>query len=113
MEDRELNKEEITEVSMDMIVNAGQAKSAIMSILIECRTKENVNYGDYEGKLKEAEEFLAAAGKAHHKVLVNEGNNHEPRLGTLFMHAEDQFITTQLLLEMAKEMIHMYSRISK
>ncbi|QBQ07435.1 PTS system, cellobiose-specific IIA component [Spiroplasma gladiatoris] len=101
----ELNWEEI---SMGIITYAGMAKTNAVLAIREAKEK---NYTKAEELLKEAHEHIITAEKMHMDVITAECNGEKIEFKVLFMHSEDQMLTTQSMLVLAEEMIEMYKII--
>ncbi|CAM9150079.1 PTS lactose/cellobiose transporter subunit IIA [Mycoplasma marinum] len=104
------SKIDFERVSFEIITKAGGAKSSAMEALYLAKDK------DYEAaakKMKESNDEIAQASHAHMDVIVEEaqGVNHEFKV--LFLHAEDQLLTTQTLILLVGEMIEMYKKFDK
>ncbi|PPJ44584.1 PTS lactose/cellobiose transporter subunit IIA, partial [Rhizobium sp. KAs_5_22] len=61
--------------------------------------------------LEKSEESMILAERAHMDVVSAEANGKEFRIPVLFMHAEDQLLSTQTIMLMAKEFIDLYKLI--
>ncbi|AOG60154.1 PTS system, cellobiose-specific IIA component [Spiroplasma helicoides] len=102
---KEFNWEEI---SFGIITYVGMAKSnAIMAI----REAKEKNYDEALRLLEEAEKEMINAEKMHMDVISEEAGGTKIDFKVLFMHAEDQLLTTQAIMVLAKEMIDMYKQI--
>ncbi|ARU91741.1 PTS system cellobiose-specific IIA component [Spiroplasma clarkii] len=103
---RELNFEQI---SFQIIASAGEAKTnAINSIKL---AKENKIF-EANLLISEAEKSMIEAEKAHMEVVVEEARGSKFIFPVIFMHAEDQLLTTQTIILMAKEFIEIYDRFN-
>jgi PTS system cellobiose-specific IIA component len=92
-------------ISFKMIAAIGEAKSRIMHAM------DLAN----ERKIEEAKKMLESSNEkiveAHHQhfdLIQKEANGEKVEIGLLFLHAEDQLMTTALLKDMAAQMIRMY-----
>ncbi|AVN63660.1 PTS lactose/cellobiose IIA subunit [Mesoplasma florum] len=104
---KELNWEEI---SFTIIAYAGEAKThAIESI----RLAKEGKFDETSNLLEKAEESLIVAEKAHMDVIVKEAQGEQLPFKVLFLHAEDQLLTTQTIVLLAKEFVDLYKRIGK
>jgi len=101
----ELNFEEI---SFQIIAYAGEAKSkAVLAI----REAKNGNFTEAHNLIEKAESGIVTAEQAHMQVISEEANGTKITIPVLFMHAEDQLLTTQTLLIVAEEFIDVYKEI--
>lgn len=104
------NKLDWEKISFGIITSAGTAKSDAMEAL----------YAAKEGNFKEAEEKLAQANKEigeaahmHFDVIQKEAQGEQLVFKVLFMHAEDQLLTTQTLILLVGELIDLHKEIKK
>lgn len=96
------------EISFGIITYAGTAKSdAIMSIQ---QAKEG-NFDVAKEMLKEADESIVEAEKLHIEVIQQEAQGVQHDFKVLFMHAEDQMLTAQMVMELAKEFVDLYKKL--
>lgn len=109
------NKNQIQEINWEMlsfqiITQSGVAKSLALQSLAESK-KENWKKSD--DLLKQAEGELNKACHEHMTVVTQEarGTNHPFKV--LFMHAEDQLMTTQTLLLVIKELASILKKIKE
>ena len=98
-------------ISFNIISNVGSAKSMIMESMKNSR----------EGKFEEAKELLSEANKyliigerEHFKIISKEAKKEaKVDINILFMHAEDQLMSTVTLRDVANELLEMYKMIHK
>lgn len=93
-----------TEISMELIVNAGNSKSLAMEAISEAK---NSNFEEANAKLKEARTFLSKAHNAQTSLLTKEaqGTHVEPNL--LLIHAQDHLMNSITTIDLATEMVDM------
>ncbi|MGL4953109.1 MAG: PTS lactose/cellobiose transporter subunit IIA [Culicoidibacterales bacterium] len=94
--------------SFQIIAAVGGARSSVMEALKDGRE------GNFEAaaeKLEEANQYLAEAHKGHTGLIQKEAQGEQLPFSLLFMHAEDQLMTTITLRDIALEMIEMYKKI--
>ena len=97
-------------VSLQIITKAGGAKSSAMEGLYAAKE------GDYEEAAKKMASANIEIGEASHEhfdVISKEAQGEELEFKVLFLHAEDQLLTTQTLILLVGEMIEMYKRFAK
>lgn len=92
-------------ISMNIIANAGAAKSLVFEALHEAKQG---NFDKADEMMKEAEENVNAVHKAQMDLLVDEANGNKKEINVLLVHAQDHFMTTLLAYDLIKEMIEMY-----
>lgn len=97
------------EISFGIITLSGSAKSNAMEAL----------YAAKDGKFDEAKDKLALANKEiaeashkHFEVIQLEAQGQQLEFKVLFLHAEDQLLTTQTLILLVGEMIELHARIA-
>lgn len=100
--------EGMEEISFLMIAAIGEAKSFIMNSITRAS----------EGQFEEARELLAlsnekivAAHEKHFGLIQKEAQGEKIELGLLFIHAEDQLMTTSLLKDLATQLVIMYEKM--
>ncbi len=104
-----MTKDEIAQISMEIIMYAGVAKS----LMIEALTlAEESEYDGIDKLLKEAEESLTEASKTHFKTLQLDAEG-KMKLDVLFIHAEDQFISTQMFFSTTMALISLHKKIDR
>jgi len=92
-------------ISFNIISNVGSAKSMVMESMQKSRS------GDFEGAhklIEEANKYLLVGEKEHFQVITKEAKEKNVELTLLFMHAEDQLISTVTLRDIANEMLENY-----
>lgn len=97
-------------ISMGLITKAGEAKSSAMEALYAAKA------GDFElaaSKLADADKEIGEASHMHFEVITKEAQGVQLEFKVLFIHAEDQLLSTQTLILMATEMIEMWKQIKK
>lgn len=103
-------KETIDMISFKIISNVGAAKSLVMEALYAARE------GDFalaDEKLKESKQYFIEGHNAHASLIQKEANGEVLDFSLIFMHAEDQLMSTETMAELVKEMIEMYKRIDQ
>lgn len=95
-------------VSMEIIANVGYAKSnAIMAIDLAKKSKFN----EASKLIEEANEKMVIAERQHMDIIVAEAQGVQHPFKVLFIHAEDQMLTTQVLIKLSEEFIEIYKII--
>jgi PTS system cellobiose-specific IIA component len=97
-------------ISFNIISNVGSAKSLIMESMRASREGEAE---EAEELMTQANQYLIAGEKEHFKVITQEAKEQNVKLNILFMHAEDQLMSTVLLRDMAKELAEMNKNFQK
>ena len=89
--------EDMELVCFQLIANSGAAKSSYIEAV------ELAKKGDFKGadeKVTEAEECFVQAHKIHADLIQKEAAGERNEVTVLFVHAQDHFMNSHLLLEM-------------
>ncbi|MDY0406494.1 PTS lactose/cellobiose transporter subunit IIA [Virgibacillus sp. 179-BFC.A HS] len=100
--------DEMETICFQIISNAGTARSLIVEALQEAR---DGNFDQVQNKFDEANKYFTEAHKVHASLIQQEAKGDGVPFSLLFMHAEDQLMSTETIKHMAKEMIHLYERV--
>jgi PTS system cellobiose-specific IIA component len=95
-------------ISFQMIAALGEAKQFIMQAI------EGASKGDFEAAnrlIEQCKEKIKEAHQVHFELIQKEANGEKVDIGLLFMHAEDQLLTTGLMKDMAEQFIKIYKKI--
>lgn len=95
-------------ISFNIISSVGTAKSLIMESMSLSRQGE---FQKAEKNISQANEFLVKGEQEHFKIITEEAKNKDVVLTVLFMHAEDQLMSTITLRDVANEMLNMNKMI--
>ncbi|WP_375180279.1 PTS lactose/cellobiose transporter subunit IIA [Enterococcus rotai] len=90
--------------AFNIISTVGTAKSKVMESMDYARKGE---FKEAEQLINEANESLRAGEKEHFTVITQEAKEKNVELTLLFMHAEDQLMTTVVLRDVANELLEM------
>lgn len=101
---------ELIPVSMNIILNAGDARTDAFSAIEDAR---NGRFEEASKKIIEAEDAIKQAHIAQTEIMQNEISGAKYELCILFIHAQDTLMTIKSELSMAKEMIELYRFIYK
>ncbi|AUM62438.1 PTS lactose/cellobiose transporter subunit IIA [Spiroplasma monobiae] len=105
-----MNEIKWDEISMEMISCIGTSKSnAILAI----RAAKKNDFDKAKELILEAEIEMSKAHNLHFDIVSREASGEKLDLKLIFIHAEDQMLTTQAMMDLAKEMIEMYKIINK
>lgn len=102
--------EKLQETAFEMIAHSGTARSLFMEAIAEAR---NGRIQAAAEKLKAGQAELTEAHKAHFEYIQKEANGEELPFSILFMHAEDQLMTTELLKTMGEEMMVLHEKVNE
>lgn len=93
---------------MNLIINAGDAKSSAMEAIYAAKKT------DFEGaqqKIKEANEKINKAHKSQTNLLTEEANGNHTKISLLMIHAQDHLMTALTFLDLAKELVEVYENL--
>lgn len=102
MMDYEKQREEMAEVSMQMILHAGDARNLIMKAL---DLVSEGKYGEAEQRLLEAKEELRQAHAQQTIVVQSEASGTRYEYSLLFSHAQDTVMTIFVEMNLAGKII--------
>ena len=97
-------------ISFNIISNVGTAKSMGMEALMKGK---NGKIEEAENLLKEASTFMREGHKSHAELIQNEAKGNKQEFSLLLMHAEDQLMSAETILCLAKEMLYMQNEINE
>ncbi len=101
---------ELIPVSMQIILNAGDARTDAFNAIAKAREG---SFEEADALLVKAEEEIKQAHIAQTEVMQNEISGTEYELFILFIHAQDTLMTIKTELSLAKEMVQMYREINE
>lgn len=90
-------------ICFEIISNAGAAKSNFIEAL---ELVKNQRFDESEVMIKEGEEFLGEAHKAHSQLIMQEGSGKKVEMSLLLMHAEDQLMSVETIKIIMMELIN-------
>lgn len=97
--------EEMELICFQLIANSGAAKSSYVEAI------KAAKQGDFEladAKIQEAETAFIEAHKIHSELIQQEAAGEKTEFSLLFMHAEDQMASTEMVQLLAVEFIDLY-----
>lgn len=97
-------------IAFNIISNVGTAKSLVMESMILSREGK---FEKAQTKINEANRFIREGEQEHFKVITQEAKEKNVQLTILFMHAEDQLMTTVCLRDIALEFIETHQLIKE
>ncbi len=103
-----MDKQELVEVSFNIIVNAGEARTKVYNSF------KKMNDGEYDEAAKILEESNQDLLKAHNSqtdLLTRYANDEEIVMDVMLVHAQDHLMTTMTLRETALQMLEMYKKM--
>lgn len=105
-----MNKEQIYEVSFQIIMNSGEARSMAMESIAEAK-KGNIE--NARNLLTQAREEINKAHKYQTDLIQAEANGEENDINVLLIHSQDHLMTAMVILDLAGEFIDVYETIKK
>ncbi|MDR1794072.1 MAG: PTS lactose/cellobiose transporter subunit IIA [Erysipelotrichaceae bacterium] len=103
-------KEEMQMLAFQMIAGIGTAKSMYLEAV------ELAKEGKYEqakAHLEEGKALYAEAAHSHLDLLAKEANGEDLPFSLIFMHAEDQLLSTETIGLICEEHIALYEKIDQ
>lgn len=96
------------QISFQIIAYAGEAKGHAINAIQKAKNQE---FTAAFALLEDAEISMTQAEKTHMDVISAEANGEKFQIPVLFMHAEDQLLTTQTIMLLAKEFIDLHQKL--
>ncbi len=96
-----MNNEMLSIISMNIITHSGEAKSLGIEALRKSRENDNL---EAKEMIETAKEKMKEAQEWHFKALIASSEN-KLEMDMLFIHAEDQMMTSDTILVLAEELI--------
>lgn len=105
-----MNKEELYELSFQLIMHSGNARSLSMEALYEAK---GGNFEIAKEKINEASEELNKAHKFQTQLIQSEAAGDKYEIPIILVHAQDHLMTAMTLKDLAIEMIEIREEIKK
>ncbi|HGK2837218.1 TPA: PTS lactose/cellobiose transporter subunit IIA [Streptococcus pneumoniae] len=99
--------EEMEYICFQLIANSGAAKSSFIEA-IQLAKAGNLKEAKIKVEEEEAEDSLVEAHKIHSNLIQKEATGEKIGFSLLFMHAEDQMASTEIIQLLSKEFIDLY-----
>lgn len=93
---------------MSLIVHSGEARSYAIEAISDA--KEG-NLEEANAKLKKSEEELGEAHNTQTALIQAEACGEKIPMSLLMVHAQDHFMTSMTLQQLAKEIVDLYAKI--
>ena len=99
--------EQLTEeqISFQLILHSGNARSKVMQSL---KTYREGNVEEADALLKQAEADLSISHDIHFQMVQKGASGEKTNFSLLLMHAEDHLMSTLTMKELAKEIIEIF-----
>lgn len=105
-----MTKENLQMTAFQMISLTGEAKSKFVEA-ITCA--ENHDFEQAQNLIGEGTKLLGEAGKLHLPIVTFEAQGNNLEFSIIFMHAEDQYLTTDLFKTIAEKFVNVYKNTQK
>lgn len=102
--------DEMNEVEFKLIMHSGNARSSAMEAIKEANKG---NFDKANQLLMEAKRELLDAQKSHSGMVQDEAAGRKVELSLLLIHSEDHLASSTVVVDLAKEIINIYSKYSK
>lgn len=97
-----MDKDNLEEIIMQLIMQSGQARSCLMQAVGMARNKQ---FDEADQLVKQAETFLQEAHNIQTSLIgMDEGEGKLP-VSIILVHAQDHIMNAVLLMDVAKELI--------
>ncbi|KQA24643.1 molecular chaperone TorD [Vibrio metoecus] len=97
-------------VVMEIICNAGEARSLCYEAICVCRDQNPLNLA--EDKLRQAKECLNKAHLIQTQLIEEDQGEGKVSMTLVMVHAQDHLMTTILAQEMATEMVALHKQLA-
>ncbi|MCM3168614.1 PTS lactose/cellobiose transporter subunit IIA [Peribacillus frigoritolerans] len=105
-----ITKEDLSELSFQLILHSGNARSCAMeAIALQKQGKSS----DAQDKLKEAEQEFVAAHKIQTTLIQQEVNGEKFDIPMLLIHAQDHLMTSMTTKDLAVEIVELHEITQK
>ncbi|MBE6118940.1 MULTISPECIES: PTS lactose/cellobiose transporter subunit IIA [Faecalicoccus] len=98
------------ETSFGLILNAGNARSKSLMAIEAARDGE---FEQAEQLVKEAEQDLRLAHQTQTDLIQKEANGQTLGVNLILIHAQDHLTMAMIMVDQAKEFIHIYRLLNK
>lgn len=98
------------ETSFGLILNAGNSKSKSLMAIEAAR---EFDFEEAHQLVKEAEEDLRSAHQTQTDLIQGEARGEASEINVILIHAQDHLTTAMIMIDQAKEFIHVYELLSK
>lgn len=102
--------EELQSIAFEIITIIGEAKSHYMNAI--ALAKDN-KIEEANETIKKGNKVLAEAHTKHFDCIQKEANGEQLPFSILFMHSEDQLLSTEIMRDMAVQLITVYEEMNR
>lgn len=104
-----MTKEELYELSFQLILHSGNARSAAMEAMYEAKANR---FDEANAKIQEAESELHQAHRFQTDLITAEAGGDCFEIPILLIHAQDHLMTAMTVKDLAKEIIEIRQELS-
>lgn len=104
-----MDKDQIMESAFQIVSFAGDAKSIAMEAI--ALAKEN-KIEEANAKINTARETIANAHHNQTDLISAEANGQELPFSVLLIHSQDHLMTSMTVIDLAQEIVELYSKIN-
>lgn len=97
--------EEYYTAAFQIISHVGMAKSLVIEAI---QSAKEGAFEEADEKMKEANSYFVIGHKGHSEFIKREADGEALTYTLMFMHAEDQLMSTETITILAKEIIDIY-----
>ncbi|WP_077298499.1 PTS lactose/cellobiose transporter subunit IIA [Virgibacillus pantothenticus] len=105
---KDLKTDELNELSMNIILHAGNARKHVTDALTEV---EKENFTEAENLLQLANQEIVTAHSMQTSTLQKEAEGEQIRYSTLFSHAQDTLMTTKSELLLTTHLVSILKKV--
>ena len=98
----------IEEISMQLLVNSGDAKSQAMEAI---ESAKSGNISEARNQIDKAGKFLTAAHCFQTEIIQEEADGNIKNISVLLVHAQDHLMNAITIIDMAREFVDLYEKI--
>ncbi len=100
-----MDKEELSNVSFEIVAYSGEARSKLLNAVKAAKAH---SWDEYETLVAEAREAISDAHKSQFALLTAEAQGNDIDLNIISVHAQDHLMTTLLLLDVIDTLADVY-----
>jgi cellobiose PTS system EIIA component len=93
------------QISFQLILHSGNARSKVMQALREYREG---NVSESDSLIVQAEQDLSVAHDIHFQLVQQEAKGEKTEFSLLLMHSEDHLMSTLTMKELVKELLEIF-----
>ena len=102
--------EELEMTCLQIITNAGEARSECMAAMVEAR---NEAFEEAKAHLDKAAELMKEAHHAHTELITMDAAGKLEKISLILIHSEDIMMGTEITYALAGEMVELYQKLAK